>query len=268
MSHQCVCSTSWFTPVILCACSQAKPWIWLPYNGKFLAGKGYIKSHSWRGRKTWTWSLFDHQMHTPPSVALFKNQVKQVHIYWIFRDHLLINRKYGKLSRENKVTLESDFGMQPMQFFFFQYYLAIWRMMPYTLIWSLLIPTNCYKGGVTNHMVQPTAAFQERCLKKPNIRQATSVSGATIPEETRYSSCEKNLSAPNCCEILICFICTSPTVPCLLHFPLLASLFMSLWDTWALGFQYYACSCGWRKKMMQCWYQYSQPQYWWQHWYF
>lgn len=38
--------------------------------------------------------------------------------------------------------------------------------MPYMLIWSLPIPTNYHKGGVTNHMIQATAAFQESCLKK------------------------------------------------------------------------------------------------------
>lgn len=163
-----------------------------------------------------------------------------------------------------KVTLECS----QCKIFFFQYHLAICSMMPYTLIWSLLIPTNYHKGGVTNHMVQATAVFQERCFKNPNIRQATSVSGATTPAETRYFSCETDLLAPNCCKILIYFICTPPTVPCLLHFPLLVSLFMTLWDTWVLGFQHYACSCGWRKKMMQCRYQYSQPQHCWQHWYF
>lgn len=68
--------------------------------------------------------------------------------------------------------------------------------MPYMLIWPLLIPANYHKGGVTNHIVQATAAFQERCLKKPNIRQATSVSGVTIPAETRYFSCETDLLAP------------------------------------------------------------------------
>lgn len=96
-------------------------------------------------------------------------------------------------------------------------------------------------------MVQATAGFQEKSFKNLNIRQTTSVSGATIPAETRYFSCETDSLAPNCCKILIYFICTPPTVPCLLHFPLLVSLFMSLWDTWALGFQA-LCLFLWLKK--------------------